>query len=86
MVKPNRSIPSAVVIPVLIYPDVREAVAWLSTAFGFEERLDFLLSQFLNAIDRFFQNRIFGDLLRNHVLQFQTVQLKDRHHLDEPGG
>ncbi len=37
--KPNRSIPSAVVIPVLIYPDVREAVAWLSAAFGFEERL-----------------------------------------------
>ena len=35
----NRSIPSATVIPVLIYPDVREAVAWLSAAFGFEERL-----------------------------------------------
>jgi uncharacterized glyoxalase superfamily protein PhnB len=38
-VKPNRSIPSAVVVPVLIYPDVREAVAWLSSAFGFEERV-----------------------------------------------
>jgi uncharacterized glyoxalase superfamily protein PhnB len=38
-VKPNRSIPSATVIPVLIYPDVREAVDWLSTAFGFVERL-----------------------------------------------
>ena len=35
----NRSIPSAVVIPVLIYPDVREAVAWLGTAFGFIERV-----------------------------------------------
>ena len=35
----NRSIPSAVVIPVLIYPDVREAVAWLSRAFGFVERV-----------------------------------------------
>jgi uncharacterized glyoxalase superfamily protein PhnB len=35
----NRSIPSAVVIPVLIYPDVQEAVAWLSAAFGFVERL-----------------------------------------------
>ena len=35
----NRSIPNATVIPVLIYPDVREAVAWLSRAFGFEERL-----------------------------------------------
>jgi len=35
----NRSIPSASVIPVLIYPDVREAVSWLSAAFGFEERL-----------------------------------------------
>jgi uncharacterized glyoxalase superfamily protein PhnB len=38
-VRRNRSIPSAVVIPVLIYPDVREAVAWLSGAFGFVERL-----------------------------------------------
>lgn len=35
----NRSIPSATVIPVLIYPDVREAVVWLSAAFGFVERL-----------------------------------------------
>ena len=35
----NRSIPSAVVIPVLVYPDVQEAVAWLSAAFGFVERL-----------------------------------------------
>src|SRR6187431_2439896 len=38
-VKPNRSIPSATVIPVLIYPDVREAVAWLTAAFGFAERV-----------------------------------------------
>jgi uncharacterized glyoxalase superfamily protein PhnB len=38
-VKSNRSIPSATVIPVLVYPDVREAVAWLSAAFGFVERL-----------------------------------------------
>jgi hypothetical protein len=37
--KPNRSIPAATVIPVLIYPDVREAVAWLSAAFGFIERV-----------------------------------------------
>ena len=37
--KSNRSIPSATVIPVLIYPDVREAVAWLSAAFGFVERV-----------------------------------------------
>jgi uncharacterized glyoxalase superfamily protein PhnB len=39
VIKPNRSIPSASVIPVLIYPDVREAVEWLSAAFGFKERL-----------------------------------------------
>jgi len=37
--KPNRSIPSAAVIPVLIYPDVREAVRWLGAAFGFTERV-----------------------------------------------
>jgi uncharacterized glyoxalase superfamily protein PhnB len=38
-VKPNRSIPTASVVPVLIYPDVREAVAWLEGAFGFSERV-----------------------------------------------
>ena len=37
--KSNRSLPSATVIPVLIYPDVREAVAWLAAAFGFTERV-----------------------------------------------
>jgi uncharacterized glyoxalase superfamily protein PhnB len=37
--KPNRSIPAATVIPVLIYSDVREAVAWLGAAFGFVERV-----------------------------------------------
>ncbi|MFL5928500.1 MAG: VOC family protein [Gaiellaceae bacterium] len=35
----NRSIPSATVVPVLIYPDVREAVAWLTAAFAFSERV-----------------------------------------------
>jgi uncharacterized glyoxalase superfamily protein PhnB len=38
-VKANRSIPHATVIPVLIYPDVRAGVEWLSAAFGFQERL-----------------------------------------------
>jgi uncharacterized glyoxalase superfamily protein PhnB len=38
-VKPNRSIPTDVVIPVLVYPDVRAAVDWLTKAFGFEERV-----------------------------------------------
>ena len=38
-VRPNRSIPSPVVIPVLVYPDVPAAVAWLADAFGFAERL-----------------------------------------------
>ena len=37
--KANRSMPSAAVIPVLVYPDVREAVDWLSGAFGFVERV-----------------------------------------------
>jgi uncharacterized glyoxalase superfamily protein PhnB len=35
----NRSMPTASVIPVLAYPDVAEAAAWLSKAFGFRERL-----------------------------------------------
>jgi uncharacterized glyoxalase superfamily protein PhnB len=34
----NRSIPPVTVIPVLVYPDVRAAVDWLSAAFGFVER------------------------------------------------
>ena len=37
--RPNRSVPAPTVIPVLIYPDVREAVALLSAAFGFGERV-----------------------------------------------
>ena len=36
--KHNRSVPPATVVPVLSYPDVRAAVAWLSAAFGFSER------------------------------------------------
>jgi uncharacterized glyoxalase superfamily protein PhnB len=35
----NRSAPAATVIPVLTYPDVRAAVAWLTSVFGFEERM-----------------------------------------------
>ena len=37
--KANRSAPASAVIPVLNYPDVPAAVAWLSAAFGFAERL-----------------------------------------------
>jgi uncharacterized glyoxalase superfamily protein PhnB len=36
--KVNRATPPASVVPVLSYPDVRAAVAWLSAAFGFVER------------------------------------------------
>jgi len=35
----NRSAPPATVTPVLVYPDVRQAVAWLEAVFGFEERV-----------------------------------------------
>lgn len=35
----NRSAPPAPVIPVLTYPDVRAAVAWLENTFGFAERV-----------------------------------------------
>ena len=37
--KSNRSIPNVTVVPVLVYPDVREAVEWLTAAFGFVERV-----------------------------------------------
>jgi hypothetical protein len=35
----NRSVPSATVNPVLVYPDVRAAVAWLTDAFGFAQTM-----------------------------------------------
>jgi uncharacterized glyoxalase superfamily protein PhnB len=36
--KVNRSIPPSTVVPILSYPEVRAAVAWLCAAFGFVER------------------------------------------------
>jgi uncharacterized glyoxalase superfamily protein PhnB len=38
-VKPNRSIPAAAVVPVLVYPDVRAAVEWIVSVLGFVERV-----------------------------------------------
>jgi uncharacterized glyoxalase superfamily protein PhnB len=35
----NRSAPPATITPVLVYPDVRAAVAFLERAFGFRERV-----------------------------------------------
>ncbi len=35
----NRSMPESIVMPVLVYADVRAAVAWLGAAFGCVERL-----------------------------------------------
>jgi uncharacterized glyoxalase superfamily protein PhnB len=35
----NRSAPQATIVPILVYEDVGEAIAWLSRAFGFTERL-----------------------------------------------
>jgi uncharacterized glyoxalase superfamily protein PhnB len=35
----NRSIPGATVLPVIAYPDVNQAAAWLCDAFGFRVRL-----------------------------------------------
>jgi uncharacterized glyoxalase superfamily protein PhnB len=36
--KSNRAIPPVSVVPVLVYPDVRAAVDWLTDVFGFVER------------------------------------------------
>jgi len=36
--KINRSVPPPTVVPILVYPDVRSAVTFLTTAFGFVER------------------------------------------------
>jgi hypothetical protein len=35
----NRSAPSAVVVPILVYEDVEKAIEWLCDTFGFTERL-----------------------------------------------
>lgn len=35
----NRSMPSGIIIPELVYVDLDQAVVWLCTAFGFRERL-----------------------------------------------
>lgn len=35
----NRSAPPAALVPVLVYPDVRAAAAWLELALGFVERV-----------------------------------------------
>ena len=39
LMRTNRSIPNATIIPVLGYADVHEAAAWLCRAFGFRRRL-----------------------------------------------
>jgi hypothetical protein len=39
MLERNRSAPDCAVIPVLFYPDVPEAVAWLTSVLPFTERL-----------------------------------------------
>jgi uncharacterized glyoxalase superfamily protein PhnB len=39
MLRKNRSAPNTAVMPVLYYPDVREAVEWLTTALPFTVRL-----------------------------------------------
>ena len=36
--KTNRSVPPPTVVPILVYPDVRAAVTFLTDAFGFVER------------------------------------------------
>jgi uncharacterized glyoxalase superfamily protein PhnB len=40
MLPANRSIPGCVIIPELAYDDVRQAIVWLSVAFGFTLRLE----------------------------------------------
>ena len=35
----NRSAPPPTITPVLVYPDVRVAVAWLEPALGFRKRV-----------------------------------------------
>ncbi len=39
MLKKNRAAPDAAVVPVLYYPDVRKAAAWLTSTLPFTERL-----------------------------------------------
>jgi uncharacterized glyoxalase superfamily protein PhnB len=36
---PNRSAPTATIVPILVYEDVGKALEFLTRAFGFQERL-----------------------------------------------
>jgi len=66
-----------------IYGFENGLIGRLGGALRFENGLHFLGRQLFDAIERFLEHRVLGDFLRDHVLQLEAVQLKDRHHLDE---
>ena len=46
--------------------------------------MKFLGCDFFALFERFFEHRIFDDLLIDHFLQLKPVELKHRDHLYEP--
>ena len=61
-------------------------VRGVGNALVFKQRLDFLGGQFLAPVRRFLQHRVLRDLLNDHVLQLEAIELQDRDHLDQARG
>ena len=60
-------------------------VGGIGHALGFEQRLQFFGRQLLATLCRLFEDRVLRDLCRDHVLEFQTVQLEQADHLHQTG-
>jgi uncharacterized glyoxalase superfamily protein PhnB len=83
----NRSAPGAAIVPILIYPDVSAAIAWLCDAFGFRERLraagrDGVVShaQLVHGSGAIMIGRAGGPYTvpdGNHVQQYVLVEVDD---------
>ena len=60
-------------------------VGRVGDALGFEQGLHFFRSQFLAAVRLLLEDGVEGDLLGDHLLQLQPVQLEHGHHLHQAG-
>ena len=62
-------------------------VGWIGDPLRLQQGEQFFRRNlFAGFLGGFFQDRVFDDLLGDHLLQFQPVQLEHGHHLDQAGG